>query len=99
MVSQVVTELPEGQKVLIFTFNVVLKDQTIEEAVDNMRPLMLLVFYFVDKIRRYRLSRYVLRENLFSDHIWARINSYLSFYKDHIWATISRLKPLLIPRP
>ena len=53
-----VTELPEGQKVLIFTFNVVLKDQTIEEAVDNMRPLMLLVFYFVDKIRRYRLSRY-----------------------------------------
>ena len=51
------TELPEGQKVLLFTFNVVLKDSTIEEAVDNMRPLMLLVFYFVDKIRRYRLSR------------------------------------------
>ena len=50
-------ELPEGKKVLIFCFNVLLKSnggsaRSIDDAVEDMRPLMLLVFYFVDKVRR-----------------------------------------------
>ena len=49
-------DLPEGKKVLIFCFNVLLKGEkgsarSIEDAVEDMRPLMLLVFYFVDKVR------------------------------------------------
>ena len=57
--DQVLTELPEGKKVLIFTFNLAQKNGgvPIEEAVDDMKPLMLLVFYFMDKIKRYKLSR------------------------------------------
>ncbi len=56
--DQVVTELPAGQKALMFTFNVVLpKGAPVDEAVEEMRPLMLLVFYFMDKVKRYRLSR------------------------------------------
>ena len=60
------TELPEGKKVLIFTYNIILKGKSssvegssssIDEAVENMKPLMLLVFYFIEKVRRYRLSR------------------------------------------
>ena len=50
-------ELPEGKKVLIFCFNVLLKNsggsaRSIDDAVEDMRPLMLLVFYFVDKVRK-----------------------------------------------
>ena len=56
--DQVITDLPEGKKVLIFTFNLVQKNGVpIEEAVEDMKPLMLLVFYFMDKIKRYKLSR------------------------------------------
>ena len=49
-------ELPEGKKVLIFCFNVLLKNgggstRSIDDAVEDMRPLMLLVFYFVDKVK------------------------------------------------
>ena len=51
-------ELPEGKKVLIFCFNVLLKGgngggsgvRSIDDAVEDMRPLVLLVFYFVDKV-------------------------------------------------
>ena len=52
-------ELPEGKKVLIFCFNVLLKGggngtaasaRSIDDAVEDMRPLMLLVFYFIDKV-------------------------------------------------
>ena len=51
-------EPPEGKKVLIFAFNILLKGSaSVEEAVENMRPLLLLVFYFIDKIKRYKLSR------------------------------------------
>ncbi len=56
--DQAPSELPEGRKVLIFTFNMVMKKGVpVDEAVEEMRPLMLLVFYFMDKIKRYRLSR------------------------------------------
>ncbi|TRY71047.1 hypothetical protein TCAL_09638 [Tigriopus californicus] len=55
--DQVPEELPKGKKVLIFAFNIPLKKVQVEEAVDNMKHLLLLVFYMVDKLRRYRLSR------------------------------------------
>jgi hypothetical protein len=29
----------------------------VDEAVEAMRPLLLLVFYFIDKVKRYKLSR------------------------------------------
>merc|ERR1712038_777608 len=52
-------ELPEGKKVLIFTFNISgLKDKmSIDDSVETMKPLMLLVLYFIDKVKRFRLSR------------------------------------------
>ena len=45
-------ELPEGKKVLIFTFNISgLKDKmSIDDSVETMKPLMLLVLYFIDKV-------------------------------------------------
>eukprot|EP00095_Tigriopus_kingsejongensis_P012234 maker-scaffold87_size395581-snap-gene-0.17 protein:Tk12234 transcript:maker-scaffold87_size395581-snap-gene-0.17-mRNA-1 annotation:"coiled-coil domain-containing protein 47" len=55
--DQTPTELPEGQKVLICTFNIPLKQHPLEEAVEGMKPHLLLVFYLMDKVRRYRLSR------------------------------------------
>ncbi len=56
--DQAPSELPEGKKVLIFTFNLAMKPGvTVEDAVEEMKPLMLLVFYFMEKIKRYRLSR------------------------------------------
>lgn len=52
-------ELPEGKKCLIFTFNMTgMKDKkSIEDSVEAMKPLMLLVLYFIDKVKRFRLSR------------------------------------------
>ncbi len=57
--DQAPTELPEGRKVLIFTFNIAgLKaKRPVDESVEAIKPLMLLVFYFMDKIRRFRLSK------------------------------------------
>ena len=31
--------------------------KSIEEITDDMKPLLMLVFYFMDKVKRYRLSR------------------------------------------
>jgi len=50
-------ELPVGKQVLIFVFNILNKDKTMEEAIEDMKPLMLLVFYCLDKVKRYKLSR------------------------------------------
>ena len=57
--DQAPTELPEGKKVLIFTFNIVgMKEKmSVDDSVESMKPLLLLVLYFVDKIKRFRLSR------------------------------------------
>lgn len=56
--DQTPAELPEGKKMLIFTFNFkTAKGTPLEESVEAMKPLMLLVFYFMDKIKRFRLSR------------------------------------------
>ena len=44
---------------LIFTFNITgIRDkQTIDDSAEAMKPLMLLVLYFIDKVKRFRLSR------------------------------------------
>ena len=51
-------ELPQGKKVLIFVFNILQgKNKTMEEAIEETKPLMQLVFYCLDKVKRYKLSR------------------------------------------
>jgi len=59
--DQMPADLPSGKKMLIFTFNIGANKgasgQTLEDQIEDMKPLMLLVFYFVDKVRRYKLSR------------------------------------------
>jgi hypothetical protein len=58
--DQTQLELPEGKHVLIFTFNIPgakSGSQNLDEVMESMKPLMLLVFYFVDKIKRFRLTR------------------------------------------
>ena len=57
--DQTPAELPEGKKVLIFTFNITgIRDkQSVDDSAEAMKPLMLLVLYFIDKVKRFRLSR------------------------------------------
>jgi len=56
--DQAPEEWPVPKKVLIFTFNLSeRKDMTTDEAMEAMKPLMMLVFYFMDKVKRFRLSR------------------------------------------
>jgi len=50
-------ELPQGKNVLIFVFNILAKDRPLEEAIEDTKPLMMLVFYCLDKVKRYKLSR------------------------------------------
>jgi len=50
-------ELPQGKKVLIFVFNLLTKDRSLEEAIEETKPLMQLVFYCLDKVKRYKLTR------------------------------------------
>jgi len=47
-------ELPQGKKVLIFVFNLIDITQT---AIEDTAPLLHLVFYCIDKIKKYKLSR------------------------------------------
>lgn len=42
---------------LRFGFNLPTKGVPIEEAVTRLKPLMSMVFYSIDKIKRYRLSK------------------------------------------
>jgi hypothetical protein len=57
--DQAPMELPTGKKVLIFTFNLDTTTKGIlpEETVDNFKPMMMLVFYFIEKIKRFHLTR------------------------------------------
>merc|ERR1712110_318037 len=57
--DQTPAELPEGKKVLIFTFNMtgIKEKQSIDDSTEAMKPLMLLVLYFIDKVKRFRLTR------------------------------------------
>merc|ERR1719427_1050572 len=49
---------PQGKQVLIFVFNILTgKDKTLDEAIEETKPLLQLVFYCLDKVKRYKLSR------------------------------------------
>ncbi|CAH1180404.1 unnamed protein product [Phaedon cochleariae] len=50
-------KLPDTEKVLMFSFNIQTKGMVLEEACAKLSPLMNMVFYCVDKIKRFRLSR------------------------------------------
>nr|CAI5843584.1 unnamed protein product [Callosobruchus analis] len=50
-------KLPETEKVLMFTFNIPVKGMPLEEAMQRLKPLMILVFYCIDKVKRYKLSK------------------------------------------
>lgn len=51
------TKLPDTKKVLIFGFNIPVKAKPIHETMDQMRPLLQLVFYCIDKVKRFKLSK------------------------------------------
>jgi len=56
--DQTPEEVPQPKKVLIFTFNInVAKGTSVEDAIETLKPMTMLVFYFMDKIKRFRLSR------------------------------------------
>ncbi|KAJ1522386.1 hypothetical protein ONE63_002674 [Megalurothrips usitatus] len=51
-------KLPEVKRVLIFCFNIpLIKNHAMQESLDQMLPLMHLVFYLMDKVKRLRLSK------------------------------------------
>lgn len=55
--DQAPLKLPETEKMLLFGFNMPMKGITLEEAVARTTPLMNMVFYLIDKMKRYRLSK------------------------------------------
>ncbi|XP_054265578.1 PAT complex subunit CCDC47 isoform X1 [Macrosteles quadrilineatus] len=50
-------KLPDVKKVLMFGLNIPLKGKTTQEAMDQMKPLMQLIFYCMEKVKRFRLSK------------------------------------------
>lgn len=50
-------KLPDTEKVLLFGFNLKLKGKSLETAMKELEPLMVMVFYCIEKIKRYRLSK------------------------------------------
>ncbi|XP_064456418.1 PAT complex subunit CCDC47-like [Ornithodoros turicata] len=51
------TKLPEVKKVLLFGFSVPGKGHVTPEVMESMKPLLQLVFYCVEKVRRFKLSK------------------------------------------
>uniref|UniRef100_A0A914V8L4 PAT complex subunit CCDC47 n=1 Tax=Plectus sambesii TaxID=2011161 RepID=A0A914V8L4_9BILA len=51
------TRLPESANVLVFGFNIPGKMGASERHIEQIKPLLSMVFYCLDKVRRYRLSR------------------------------------------
>jgi len=47
-------ELPQGRKVLLFTFNLV---DTTQTGLEETAPLLQLVFYCIEKVKKYKMSR------------------------------------------
>jgi len=43
----------------MFGFNIPVKGKPVHEAMDQMRPLLQLVFYCMDKIKRFKVSKEV----------------------------------------
>lgn len=50
-------KIPDTQRVLLFGFNMPIKGVSLEEAVEQLKPVMNMVFYCMDKVKRYRLSK------------------------------------------
>ncbi|KAG5899756.1 hypothetical protein JTB14_006093 [Gonioctena quinquepunctata] len=50
-------KLPDTEKVLMFGFNIPVKGMSLEEACIKLSPVMTMVFYCLDKIKRFRLSK------------------------------------------
>ncbi|CAG9767081.1 unnamed protein product [Ceutorhynchus assimilis] len=50
-------KMPDVEKVLRFGFNLQTKGVPLEETLTRLKPLMSMVFYCMDKVKRYRLSR------------------------------------------
>ncbi|KAG1694146.1 Coiled-coil domain-containing protein 47 [Nymphon striatum] len=50
------TKLPDTKRVMIFNFNLP-NSQGRAEDMEAMKPLLQLVFYMIDKVKRFRLSR------------------------------------------
>ncbi|CAH1105825.1 unnamed protein product [Psylliodes chrysocephalus] len=50
-------KLPETEKVIMFGFNLPIKGMPLEEACMKLTPLMNMVFYCMDKVKRIRLSK------------------------------------------
>ncbi|XP_015924160.1 PAT complex subunit CCDC47 isoform X2 [Parasteatoda tepidariorum] len=51
------TKLPETKKMLMFGFNIPGKGKTTPEVMENMKPLLQLVFYSIEKVKRFHLSK------------------------------------------
>lgn len=50
-------KLPDTEKVLRFGFNIPIKGRPLEEVMEHIKPLMVMVFYCIEKVKRYRLSK------------------------------------------
>ncbi|XP_039275697.1 coiled-coil domain-containing protein 47 [Nilaparvata lugens] len=50
-------KLPDTKKSLLFGFNVPVKGKSASEAMEHIRPLMQLVFYCMEKVKRYRMGK------------------------------------------
>lgn len=51
------TKLPDTKKMLIFGFNVPGKGKTTPEIMESLKPLLQLVFYSIEKVKRFHLSK------------------------------------------
>lgn len=50
-------KLPDTEKVLRFGFNIPIKGKSLEEIMEHIKPLLVMVFYCIEKVKRYRLSK------------------------------------------
>ncbi|XP_022917291.1 PAT complex subunit CCDC47 [Onthophagus taurus] len=51
-------KLPDTQKVLLFGFNIPkVKGAHLNESMEQLKPLFIMIFYCIEKIKRYRLSK------------------------------------------
>ncbi|XP_072383608.1 PAT complex subunit CCDC47 [Diabrotica undecimpunctata] len=50
-------KLPDTEKAIMFGFNIPVKGMPLEEACAKLTPLMNMVFYTIDKVKRIRLSK------------------------------------------
>ena len=53
-------DLPQGKRVLIFVFNIITKNRSMEEAIEETKPLMMLVFYCLEKVKLWSIERRTL---------------------------------------